>query len=227
MLSWQDLSMRDWEQFVQHTPWFMGPGDIAVVEDEGPWPGGDLESMPQLSELLGTASLTTLSVSGTHYELIAWGPGDQRRGWLCHPPVLSDPAHVHEIHRRFWSVCGGIIERFAEPDSWWLNQNQVLTTAATRTRVSDVLADYRWIWEDVGLQVPIQPDDYYTVAVEANGNLTLAHRQSGELLLFAPDHAFEDVTPVPGCPPYSLLTIDGVPDLRSWIEECAGAWLTD
>jgi hypothetical protein len=217
--------MRDWEQFVQHTPWFTDPGEVTVVGDEIPWSRDRLESLPRLSTLLEAASLTTLSISGTPYELIAWGPADQRRGWLCNPPPAPDPVHVHETHRLFWSMCGGIVERFGEPSSWWLNQNDILAAAAAHTRVSKVLGDYRWIWDDAGLGVPVEPDDYYTVAVEANGNLTLAHRHSGELLLFAPDHAFPRVTPLPGCPPYSLLTIDGVPDLSSWIEECAAAWL--
>ena len=81
-----------------------------------------------------------------------------------------------------------------------------------------------WIWEDDGLAVPIIADDYYAAAVEANGNLTLAHRRDGQLLLFAPDHAYSGVTPLAGCPPYSLLTIDDVPNLATWIEVCAAAW---
>jgi hypothetical protein len=43
-------------------------------------------------------------------------------------------------------------------------------------------------------------------------------------MLFAPDHAVEGVTPFAGSPPYSLYTVDGVPDLATWIEVCAGAW---
>jgi hypothetical protein len=217
--------MRDWEQFVQHTQWFVSSTEVIDVSDEVPWPRGRLEPLPRLSALLRTASLTTVSVSGRHYELIAWGPADRRRGWLCDPPAAAEPVRVHTTHRLFWSVCGGIVERFAEPASWWMNQNDVLTATAARTRVSDVLSDYQWLWDDAGLDLPIEPDNYYAVAVEANGNLTLAHRRSGELMLFAPDHDFTRVTPVPGCPPYSLLTIDDTPDLSSWIEECAGAWL--
>lgn len=38
---------------------------------------------------------------------------------------------------------------------------------------------------------PIEPCEYYVVAVEADGNRTLVHRSGGELLLFAPDHAVE------------------------------------
>jgi hypothetical protein len=116
------------------------------------------------------------------------------------------------------------VERFGEPASWWMNQNEVLTVAAAQTPLSEVLGDHRSVWDAAGLDLPIEPDDYYAVAVEANGNLTLTHRHSGELLLLAPDHAFTRVTARSGGPPYSLLTIDDVPDLASWIEECAGVW---
>jgi hypothetical protein len=63
--------MRDWDQFVQHTPWFTDPGDIIVVGDQFPWPRGRIGSLPRLSSLLQAASLTNVSVSGTPYELIA------------------------------------------------------------------------------------------------------------------------------------------------------------
>ena len=75
-----------------------------------------------------------------------------------------------------------------------------------------------------GLAVTVDPDEFSVAAVEANGNLTLAHRGDGRLLLFAPDHDFAGVTPLAGSPPYSLLTIDAVPDLAAWIEVCVAAW---
>ncbi|NUT49551.1 MAG: hypothetical protein HOV94_19920 [Saccharothrix sp.] len=215
--------MRDWEQFVRHVPWFVEPRDVIVVGEEVPWPRPVLGPLPRLSALLSTASLTPVSVSGTRYEVIAWGPAGERRGWLCHPPV-TDRVDVHPVHRLFWSVCGGVVERFGEPTGRWTNQDDVLTARAAETRVSDVLLDYRWLWDDAGLDLPTDLDDHYAVAVEANGNLTLAHRRTGELLLFAPDHSFDGVTPRAGCPPYSLLTVDDLPDLPSWIERCAGDW---
>ncbi len=218
--------MRDWERFIQHTPWFADPGDVTVTGDEAPWSRGSLDALPRLSALLARATVTTLSIAGTPYELVAWGPAERRRGWLCEPlPAAQE--HVHETHRAFWTVCGGIVERFGETASWWMNQNEVLTAGAARLRVSQVLDDYRWLWDDAGLTVPIDPDDHYPAAVEANGNLTLVHRRSGRLLLFAPDHSFPKVTPLPGCPKNSLMTIDDVPDLATWIEECAGIWLGD
>lgn len=212
--------MRDWEQFLAQTPGFLQPGDAATAGEEQPWPRGGVAGLPRLSALLASATLTPLSIAGTGYELLAWGPQCARRGWLCHPPLNADTGHVHPIHRNFWLVCGGVVQRFGEPktETWWLNQDEILTATASRTPVSDSLAAYSWLWEDDGLAIPIQPDEYYVVAVEANGNLTLVHRESGQLLLFAPDHAFDRVTPMPGCPEYSLLTFDDVCDLGTWIE---------
>lgn len=190
-----------------------------------PWTRGTAEDLPELSALLSSTSLTPVSVEGTAYELLAWGPANDRRGWLCRPPEYPDDSRsVPRTHKNFWKLCGGIVERFGEPTTWWENQNEVLTAEATRVRIADVLADYAWLWDDDGLEIPINPAEYYAVAVEANGNLTLAHRDNGRLLLFAPDHAFEDVTPLNGSPPYSLLTINDVPDLATWIETCAAAW---
>lgn len=216
--------MRDWDQFLEQTPWFLHAGAAELIGEEQPWRRGAVEGLPQLTALLGTATGTSVSISGTAYELLAWGPPGNRRGWLGYPPLEAGIGQVHPTHRSFWRVCGGIIERFGEPETWWMNQNGVLTAGVSLTSVSDVLADYSWLWEDDRLTIPIQAEEYYVVAVEANGNLTLAHRSSGQLLLFAPDHAFTGVTPLKGCPPYSLLTFDHEPDLATWIERCAAGW---
>lgn len=216
--------MRDWDWFLERTPWFLQPGDTQLVGEERPWSRAAVDGLPQLSALLGSATLTSVTVSDTAYELLAWGPVGDRRGWVGYPPLGGDTGQIALAHRGFWAVCGGIVERFGEPETWWMNQDQVLTAAATQISVSDVLADCSWLWDDDGLTIPIQPEEYYVVAVEANGNLTLAHRQSGQLLLFAPDHAFTGVTPLPGCPPYSLFSFDNEPNLAAWIEVCAGGW---
>lgn len=210
--------MRDWERFVEHTPWFV-EGEI-VVGEVSPWAREPVDGLPVLSALLKGATVTSVTMDGRPYELLAWGPDDDRRGWLCEPPRVD--GSVHDVHRRFWTVCGGIVERFGEPDGWWMNQDAVLTADAATTDVAGVLDDYSWAWED---EIPVAPADFYAAAVEANGNLTLVNRRTGQLVLFAPDHAFSGVTPLPGCPEYTLMTIDDVPDLATWIEAAAAVWL--
>ncbi len=217
--------MGDWEQFLHDVSWFLRRGQRAIVGEAQPWNRGWIQGLPELSALLGSATLTPVSVERGAYELLAWGRPEERRGWLCHPPHGVGDVPVTRVQQSFWRLCGGIVERFGEPDTWWNNQNQVLTADAARVGVADIFTDFAWLWKEDGLEMPIQPRDYYAVAVEANGNLTLAHRDNGRLLLFAPDHAFTGVTPLAGCPPYSLLTIDDVPDVSTWIEVCAAAWL--
>jgi len=181
-------AMSDWEQFLHEVSWFLEPGENAAVGKAQPWTRGPIDDLSELSALLDSATLTPVAVAGNAYELLAWGPSDDRRGWLCHPPREAGGDAVPQVHKRFWKHCGGIVERFGEPATWWNNQNEVLTVDATRIRIVDVFTDYAWLWEDDGLEISINPGDYYSVAVEANGNLTLAHRDDSRLLLFAPDH---------------------------------------
>lgn len=216
--------MNDWDQFTGDVSWFVTPDSSVVLGSSSAWARGPVAGLPELSSLLGSATVTPVTIDGCGYELLAWGPADHRRGWLTLEPGREAVDDVLPLHRSLLASMGGIVERFSEPASWWCNQNQVLTPAAAKESVAEPLGAISWLWTDHGLEVPIDPADYYVVAVEANGNLTLVHRVRGELVLFAPDHSFEGVTPVSGSPEYSLMTIDGVPDLASWIEVCARAW---
>lgn len=217
----------DWQAFTAEATWSMDGRGSAEIGETRPWARGEVDGMPALSALLSSSRVTPITVDLAAYELLAWDTPGGTCGWLCLEPSpgnLAEDTCLPPGLGAFWHVSGGIVERFGEPDTWWLNQNEVLTKSAVALSLADVVSDYAWLWQDNGLEIPIDAVEYCVVAVEANGNLTLAHRRSGQLVLFAPDHSFADVTPFPGCPPYSLMTIDNVPDLSSWIEHCAGVW---
>ncbi|KAE8388137.1 hypothetical protein BDV23DRAFT_185628 [Aspergillus alliaceus] len=158
-----------------------------------------------------TSSTLSLFILGHSYSSLYW---------LSHPSLGSQTDHIHPIHRNFWFASGGIVQLFGqrESEAWWLNQEEILTAAASRTSVSDTLAAYSWLWTENDLTIPIKADEYYAVAVKANRNLILAHRESSKLLLFTPDHAFNRVTPISSCPEYSLYTFNDVSNLGTWIE---------
>lgn len=218
--------MSDWSQFVDCVPWFVKPDEEAVAADDPqPWTRGALEGLPELSALLASADVTPVSVASRPYELFAWGAPGDRRGWLCHPPPYPAPADVPETLRLFWTACGGIVEYFGGPDTWWMNQDEVLTGSAADLSFSGTLAHCDWVpaRELEDLVDAMRP--YVTVAIEANGNLTAAHRSTGHLVLLADDHAFDGITPLPGSPEYLLYSFDELPDLAAWIESCARAWL--
>jgi hypothetical protein len=218
--------VSDWSQFVDCAPWFVRPGEeeAIAVGDPQPWTRGAVEGLPQLSALLASATVTPVSVAGQPYELFAWGTPDDRRGWLCHPPPHPAPAEVPETLRLFWTACGGIVEQFGGPPTWWNNQNEVLTTSATDSPVSAVLPHCEWVPAKELEDLVDATRPFVTVGIEANGNLTAAHRSTGHLVLLAPDHAFDGITPLPGSPEYLLYSFDALPDLTAWIESCARAW---
>lgn len=211
-------AVSDWDRFVESVPWFVKPGQDVVVGSSATWVRGALPDLPRLSALLASARVTPVSVAGRPYELLSWGSS----GWLCEPPRDSGfPPALRGIYR----VFGGIVEQFGGPSTLWEDQDEVLTVSAAGTSLSDVVVHYEWAWANEGLTVPVEEmRSYVTVAIEGNGNLTAAHGETGRLVLFAPDHSLSDVTPLPGCPEYSLYAFDALPDVASWIEVCAGAW---
>jgi hypothetical protein len=103
-----------------------------------------------------------------------------------------------------------------------LNLNDALTEREASHDAS-FIKDYRWAFED--LVLPIEPREYYSIAREANGNVTLCHRASGQVLMFAPDHSFDYLTELDGCPPYTLYTINGTGTFRDWVDAVAVQWL--
>lgn len=219
--------MSDWEHFTEAVPWFLSSNTRVRIGEPAPWSRSQVDGLPRLNQLLNSATVTPVDVNGRSHELFAWGPTGSRRGWIGPAAIAVPPQFLHPAHASVLRALGGVTESFNEPASWWTNQDEVLTISAAEISVAKVFTDYAWLWDDAGLALPIDPQDFYAVAVEANGNLTLVHRDLGELVLLAPDHAFDGVTVMEGSPPYSLMTIDEAPDLPRWIELCAEAWLAD
>ena len=220
--------MNDWNAFTESVPWFLDMQQAVTVEDSRPGltvSAAFQECFPVLSSLLNRAKVTGVTIDSARYDLLGWNSHDGFRvGWLC--PALGDPApnNLVEEHRLLLSEFGGISERFNEPeDTWLLNHNEALTLREAQHDAS-FMADYRWAFEDPGIPVPIAFSDYYAIAREANGNTTLCHRKSGDVILFATDHAHKHVTPLKGCPDYTLYTIDDTPTFVDWVEEIARQW---
>lgn len=221
--------MSDWAAFTESVPWFLDRD--AAVEVCAPRKSHALSPLaatlfPQLGRLLVEALVTDVAVNGVRYELLAWdSPDGDRLGWLCLPPSKNAPRNLHDDHRKLLGSFGGIVERFNEPeDTWLLNINGALTEREA-SHDGSFIQDYRWAFDDAGLTLPIDPTEYYSIAREANGNATLCHRVSGQVLMFAPDHCFEHLTELEGCPDYTLYTINGAATFRDWVNVVALQWL--
>jgi hypothetical protein len=221
--------MNDWDIFVETVPWFLKRD--AAVEVSRTRKGYALSPtavrlFPPLATLLADGSVTTVSINGTGYCLIAWsGRAGGRMGWLSLPASADPPRSLFAEHRELLASFGGVVERFNEPGgTWLLNQKDVLTEREASHDTS-YIQDYSRPFERSGLTIPIDPIEYYSIAREANGNSTLCHRSSGELLMFAPDHCFRHLERLEGCPEYTLYQIKGARIFREWVNTIARQWL--
>ena len=218
-----------WEQFLVESTLPEEDGEAAIVGEPRPpssWRPSSAEftaAFPPMAQLLGKASLSSVEMDGSQYELFAWQQSDgQFSGWLC-PAPASPSSSLFQDHRILLKSFGGIAEYVgAPPNTWIMSHYQVLTLKAAE-RDARVIKDYEWAFK--GRPIPIPLDQFYAIAIEANGNTTLCHRLTGEVVLFAPDHAFDYVVPYPGCPEYTLYNVEGARDFRSWVNAVATQWL--
>lgn len=224
------MAVNDWAEFTNDVSWFVKQN--AAVEVSAPRKSRSLTAtaaakFPELNTLLSQALVTDVIVDRGHYELFAWNSTEgYRLGWLCLPPSRNVSPNLHEDHRTLLASFGGIVERFNEPSgTWLLNMNDALTEREASREVI-FLQDYSWAFDDVGLTLPIEPDKYYSIVCEANGNTTLCHRLTGQLLMFAPDHCFKHITKLAGCPDYTLYTINGAETFRDWVSTVSSQWLS-
>ncbi len=221
--------MNDWLAFIESVPWFLDSrSNVRVLESKEGVHFPPLASIafPILSDLLAKSTATPVIVNDINYLLLAWDSSEGHRfGWICLPPSLESAINIHSLHTDLLRSFGGIVERFNEPeDTWLLNHNEVLT-AHESSHDATFINDYMWAFDNVGAILPIRLSDYYSIAREANGNSTLCHRSSGKVVLFAPDHAFDFVSPLEGCPEYTLYRLIGVETFRDWVEAIASQWL--
>ncbi len=110
--------------------------DLTFVQARGP-----ISTWPRLSKILESATVTPVSVTGRSYELIVWGPLENRRGWFCNHPLDMPRTTLHPQQREFMTACGGILERFGCSGSRGENMAEVLTEEAAATRFTDVIKD--------------------------------------------------------------------------------------
>jgi hypothetical protein len=221
-----------WESFLEDVPWFMNRRnhvEVGITQEPGAWAerSADFSRLfPALERLLKKASLTELEIDGKHYELFSWQRQDGRDcAWLSPAPSRRAPSSLLQEHQTLLASFGGVEERSNESeDTWLLNHNAVLTETEAKRDASFINA-YKWAFDRAGVSIPIVLSEFYSIAREANGNTTLCHRTTGEIVLFAPDHNFAHIVPVPGCPKYSLYRIPGAETFSGWVSSITNQWL--
>jgi hypothetical protein len=220
--------MDHWSAFVEDVPWVLSRGQTAGVgrtSAPGAWAPESRafeELFPALHKLLRAAYTTPIAIAPLDYLLFSWPIAGGMPAWLCPEPSSEVPEAIHQEHAVLLRSFGGVVQRATEPETWLLNHEAVLTEAET-SRDASFINLYAWAFPEK--KIPIELSDYYSIAREANANTTLCHRRTGQVLLFAPDHAFTHVTPWQGCPEYTLYELQGAHNFRDWVNTVATQWL--
>jgi len=219
-----------WQQFIDDVPWFLQDKRILEARDapRGSWRPRSRAFpalFPELARLLASSFVTHVETADRAYVLHSWEDEDGgARSWLCPRPVDRPPPDVYPAHRVLLESFGGVVERSNELiDSWLLNHNDVLTAEEARHDAT-FIEEYGWAFDAFPGGIPIDLAAYYSIAREANGNTTLCHRLTGEVLLFAHDHSFDHIVPLAGCPEYSLYRIPTAPTFETWVAAVATQW---
>ena len=219
-----------WQQFIDDVPWFLQDRRVRDVRDapRGSWRPRSSEFsglFPELTRLLASSFVTHVATDDRAYVLHSWEDEDgSARSWLCPPPHDRVSLDVYPAHRILLESFGGVVERSNELlDSWLLNHTDVLTAEEAKHDAT-FIESYGWAFADFPNGIPIDLEAYYSMAREANGNTTLCHRQTGAVLLFAPDHSFDHIVPLEGCPEYSLYRIPTALTFEAWVAAIARQW---
>jgi hypothetical protein len=220
---------RHWQEFAADVTWFAWGRKKRIAVGPPAEPGSWKASrafaalFPRLAALLEAAHTSSVSVDDERYVLFSWESAGGVRSWLARPPGAA-PGDLFPAHRTLLAEFGGVTERAGEFEKQWLlNTNESLTLSEA-SNDAGFIRDYDWAFEDVPGGIPIELAAYYVISREVTGNATLCHRRDGDVLLFAPDHAFRHVVPLAGCPDYTLYRIKGAPGFVDWVEAVAKQW---
>jgi hypothetical protein len=218
-----------WQSFADDVPWFLTGNERVVVgdvADPGTWrlPNAVARVFPRLADLLATAYTSNVAVGSQPYVLFSWDGDYGPSAWLSPRAARSVAGDLLPAHRDLLAVFGGITERSNEPEATWLLNTNDSLTLEEASHDATFITEYEWAFAEVPGGIPIDLDTYYSISREANGNTTFCHRRHGDVVLFAPDHSFDDVEPLEGCPPYTLYRRRGAGTFVEWVETVAAQW---
>lgn len=228
------MGSSDWDDLLTDKRWLVGKNDVVEVsstrraQDGLFQPTSDfLATFPILSKFLSLARVTDVKINGQAFYIYGWTDiNGHSFGWQSPFSVsVTDTTRFHPQHILLLSSFGGIKERWNEPDTWLLNLNSAL--CAEEISVGwDGWEDYYFdLCNEMQIQPNVNPADYRIFAPEANGNCTMYHYKTGQVLMFAHDHGFSHIKPFENSPEYTLYTINDCPDFRTWVETVAKQWL--
>ncbi|WP_214482225.1 hypothetical protein [Bacillus sp. SM2101] len=223
---------KDVEEFLSDITWcFKEREKIEIIGEKSFQCSAEFEgTFPQLTKLLSKARITVIQYGNVNYELFGWkhNVSSQSLGWLCLEPLKGQNINksLHPNHSVLLQNFGGITERWNEPlDTWLVNLNNALTYENIKVGFGSMEDIFQELCEEEGVEIKVNTSDFISFAFEANGNITMYHKISGKVLMYAHDHNFEHLISFSNYPEYTLYEIESCETLNDWIENIASQWL--
>jgi hypothetical protein len=222
-----------WNRFIDDVTWYAEPHKTATVgpsERPGAWAprSADFARLfPELNRLLQSAYVAPAEISHRPYQFFTWlSDSAGCRSWLSPWPSFATPSDLHRDHQVLLESFGGIIENSNAPDGWWAAGHNDVLTEQEAQRDATFLNDCAWAFEQESFTIPINPEQFYSIAAEASFEITLCHRTTGEVIFFAHDSVLDYAEVYPGCPELTLYRLIGAPIFRDYVETIARQWAT-
>ena len=129
-------------------------------------------------------------------------------------PGSSGPAGVLRRHHSEFERAGGMVG----------GAHYDVLTEQEAQRDATFLNYCASAFEQESLTIPIDPEQFYSIAAEASFEITLCHRTTGEVIFFSSDCVHDYVEVYPGCPEQTLYRLIGAPTFGDYVETIARQW---
>ncbi|KFF03070.1 hypothetical protein [Chryseobacterium luteum] len=231
------MEKNDFENFKQEVSWFVGQNDSVEIRHiiSKTFSPELISTFPALYKLLLQSTsilsvdITTSKNKKSNYYLYTWTDRNGLKcGWLCKTEKIQTEIDVIAEHQLLLNEMGGITETYhhfdTEAEMLTDNQNFIFTQSLLTKGLGDWIDLYDQVCKDENVK-QTDTKDLICFAEEANGNETFYDPDTKQVLLFAPDHSFENVEVLKGQPEYTFYTINHVTTFVDYVETLARQWL--
>ncbi|MEC4054071.1 hypothetical protein VSP10_14925 [Myroides odoratimimus] len=221
---------RDFEEFRKNVSWFISSKDqveLLGLKECFQLSTSFNQTYPVLTKLILKARILNLKINNQEFILFSWTTKEgESCGWLNKlENITKDKYNLIDEHLLLLNEIGGIQESYNQPeDSLCNNQNFMFIASSCHLGIEDWDLYYK---QACGEEYKLLPsfEELICFVEEANGNLTLYDSKTKKVLLFAPDHCFDNVSCLEGQPEYTFYTIDGVEGFVDYVETLANEWI--
>ena len=223
---------EDFEALTNYYKWLIKESDevnIGEVQDEIFLSQEFINTFPRLAELINKARILNLTINSESYKLFSWTKRDGARcGWINKfEKKPNNKLRLIEEHYLLLEGIGGVWETYNQPEPSLSNNQDFMFI---ESECQNGIGGWDEYYEIVCRQDHIKEIDYskfICFVKEANGNVTMYNPRNKEVLLFAHDHCFENVSFLEGQPEYTFHKIDNVRTFVDYVEELAIEWQTE